>query len=180
MPHWQDCMDVDLKSLNHICVLGRYLANHWSYKALVFDKTLEIFCPRDNMIIWLLHILQPSSLSTTLPHFKSVHCGCTAPPKDTWYFNFVSLPGNENKPVLSSVPASKLPDLLPKHLRCLQYGAKKQNMLWAIKQMEYVSMTKIKITRDWQMLQTEFRSYKVCLSKQWAACQCSLPPQRSS
>lgn len=65
MPHWQDCMDVDLKSLNHICVLGRYLANHWSYKALVFDKTLEIFCPRDNMIIWLLHILQPISLSTT-------------------------------------------------------------------------------------------------------------------
>lgn len=43
-------MDVDLKSLNHICVLGRYLANRWSYKAPVFDKTLEIFCPRDNMI----------------------------------------------------------------------------------------------------------------------------------
>lgn len=42
-------MDVDLKS--HICVLGRYLANRWSYKSPVFDKTLEILCPRDNMII---------------------------------------------------------------------------------------------------------------------------------
>lgn len=65
-------MDVDLKSLNHICVLGCYLANHWSYKALVFDKTLEIFCPRDNMITAHSSVNQFVNQSSSLPHFKRV------------------------------------------------------------------------------------------------------------